>query len=79
MKTYFVYILSNKPNGTLYTGVTNNLQRKILEHKNFQIDGFTKKYKLDQLVYFESCTSIYDAISHKKIKIMEKKLKNRIN
>ena len=49
---YYVYILTNK-SGTLYTGVTNNLERRVYEHKNQFIDGFTKKYDLTRLVYFE--------------------------
>jgi len=49
---YFVYIITNK-SGTLYTGVTNNLERRIYEHKNHLVDGFTKKYRIDKLIYFE--------------------------
>ena len=52
----YVYIMSNKPKGTLYVGVTNNLTRRVYEHKNKLIDGFTKKYNLNILVYYE----IYD-------------------
>ena len=56
MKNMYVYIMSNKPKGTLYVGVTNNLTRRVYEHKNKLIDGFTKKYNLNILVYYE----IYD-------------------
>ncbi|MDX1921652.1 MAG: GIY-YIG nuclease family protein [Alphaproteobacteria bacterium] len=55
-KQCFVYILTNKPYGTLYIGMTGNITRRIYEHKNKLIDGFTKKYGLDKLVYYE----IYD-------------------
>lgn len=53
MKQFYVYIITNKPNGVLYTGLTNNLERRILEHKNKQIDGFSAKYNLSKLVYYE--------------------------
>ena len=69
MKNYYVYILTNKSK-TLYIGVTNNLDRRIYEHKNKLIDGFTKKYNLDRLVYFEVFNNIEDALRR------EKQLKN---
>jgi putative endonuclease len=50
-KSYYVYILTNKKNGTLYIGVTNNLMRRIYEHKNKILKGFTKRYNLTKLVY----------------------------
>ena len=62
---YYVYILTNK-SGTLYTGVTNNLERRVYEHKNKFIDGFTKKYDLTRLVYFEETSDINSAISREK-------------
>jgi len=65
-KKYFVYIITNKRNGTLYIGVTNNLIRRIYEHKNKIIDGFSKKYGLDKLVYFEEFPSIEEAIKREK-------------
>ena len=52
-KSYFVYILSSGRNGTLYIGVTSNLVKRIWEHKNQLIDGFTKKYEIHHLVYYE--------------------------
>jgi putative endonuclease len=70
MKEYFVYILTNKNNKTLYIGVTNNLERRMAEHKQGLVKGFSQKYKLTKLIYYESCHSIDDAISR------EKQLKN---
>ena len=69
MKNYYVYILTNKSK-TLYIGVTNDLQRRIYEHKNKMIDGFAKKYNLSKLAYFEVFNNMNDAI------IREKQLKN---
>lgn len=66
MKNYFVYIITNKYNDVLYTGVTNNLERRIYEHKNKLVDGFSKKYNLGKLVYFESFCDINDALSAEK-------------
>ena len=65
MKTYHVYILANKRNGTLYIGVTNNLERRIYEHKNL-IDGFTKKYQIHKLVYCEETNDITSALQREK-------------
>ncbi len=58
---YFVYIMTNN-SGTLYTGVTNDLERRVFEHKNHLIEGFTKKYKINKLVYFEETSDITAAI-----------------
>jgi putative endonuclease len=66
MKQYFVYILASKRNGTLYIGLTNDLLRRIYEHKNDLIEGFTKKYGIHMLVYYEVYGSIYDAIAREK-------------
>ena len=52
-KTYYIYILSSKPNGTLYIGVTSDLVKRIYQHKNKNFSGFTSKYNVNQLVYFE--------------------------
>ena len=65
MKNYYVYILSNISK-TLYIGVTNNLERRLYEHKNKLIDGFTKKYNLTKLVHFETTTDIRSAIYREK-------------
>jgi len=66
MNNYFVYILSNKKRGTIYIGVTNNLERRLYEHKNGLIDGFTKKYNIKTLVYFETTSDIHSAIEREK-------------
>jgi len=65
MKDYFVYIITNKSK-TLYTGVTNNLSRRLFEHKKKLIKGFTSKYNIDKLVYFEICSNIESAIAREK-------------
>jgi putative endonuclease len=57
----FVYILASKRNGTLYVGVTNNLARRLSEHKAKLVPGFTRKYEVDQFVYFEAFASILEA------------------
>ena len=58
---FFVYILASKRNGTLYVGVTNNLARRMSEHKGKLIPGFTRKYGVDLLVYFEAFDSVLEA------------------
>ncbi|MGL5206514.1 MAG: GIY-YIG nuclease family protein [Acidaminococcaceae bacterium] len=63
---YYVYILTNWNNRVLYIGVTNNLARRLYEHKNKLIKGFTSKYNVNKLVYFEVTTDIYAAISREK-------------
>lgn len=68
-KNYFVYIMTSKSNKVLYTGVSGDLVRRVYEHKNKLIDGFTKKYNVYKLVYFEGFININDAIAaEKKIK-----------
>ena len=66
MKTPCVYILTNKPDGTLYIGVTSNLSARIFQHKNDLIDGFSKKYNLHLLVYYEVHENMYSAITREK-------------
>lgn len=66
MKQYYVYILASKKNGTLYIGVTSNLLRRVYEHKNNLIDGFTKKYHVHQLVYYEGTEAVDVAITREK-------------
>ena len=65
-KQYALYITSNKNNTVLYTGVTNNLSRRIYEHKNKLISGFTAKYNVDKLVHFEVFDDINEAIKREK-------------
>ena len=66
MKDYYIYILTNKTNTTLYIGVTNDLERRVYEHKNKMIKGFSSRYNLNKLVYFEACSSVDDSISREK-------------
>lgn len=65
-KLYYVYILASQRNGTLYVGMTNDLERRIWEHKNNCIDGFTRKYKVHQLVYYELHDNPTSAIQREK-------------
>jgi putative endonuclease len=65
-KTYFVYILASKRNGTLYIGVTNELARRIREHREGLVPGFTKTYGVKMLVYFEAFDDITQAIHREK-------------
>jgi putative endonuclease len=63
---YYVYILASRRNGTLYIGVTNDLVRRVSEHKNGKIEGFTRKYHVNQLVYFEDTNDVCAAIEREK-------------
>ncbi len=65
-RQYYVYILASRPGGAIYVGVTNNLIRRVYEHKNGLGPGFTKRYGIDQLVYYEVFDSIYNAIQREK-------------
>jgi len=66
MSGYWVYILANKPNGTIYVGVTNDLVRRVYEHREGLVDGFTKRYGIKLLVYFEQHDTAYAAIQREK-------------
>ncbi|MFN7709552.1 MAG: GIY-YIG nuclease family protein [Holosporales bacterium] len=66
MKNYWVYILASGKNGTLYVGVTNDISRRIFEHKKKLTHGFTKKYNVNQLVYIEEFEDIHEAIHREK-------------
>ena len=66
MKDYYVYILANTNHTVLYIGVTGNLRRRVYEHKTGVIEGFTKKYRVHKLVFFENCHDIKDAIKREK-------------
>jgi len=65
MKKYFVYIMTNKSK-TLYTGITSNLKKRVYEHKNKIFDGFTKKYNITELVYYEKTNDVRSAIGREK-------------
>ena len=65
-KNGFVYFLTNKTNTVIYTGVTSDLKKRVWEHKNKLAEGFTKRYKLDKLVYYEAFDSIIPAIAREK-------------
>jgi len=69
MKSYYVYILASQRNGTLYIGLTNDLIKRVYEHKNDLADGFTKKHNVHSLVYYEQYNNVESAI------IREKRLK----
>ncbi len=66
MNHYYVYILASQRNGTLYIGVTNDLRKRVYEHKNDLVEGFTKKYQVHKLVYFEETFDIESAIKREK-------------
>jgi len=66
MKNGFVYIMASGKNGTLYIGVTSDLPKRVYEHKNDLVDGFTKKYKVHDLVFFEEAPEIGSAIMREK-------------
>ena len=83
-KQYYVYILTNKHNSVLYTGMTSNLPKRVLQHKEKMVDGFTKRYNVVKLVYFEIFRDPYNAIvREKQIKAGSRKKKiemiNRMN
>jgi len=65
-KFYFTYILASRRNGTLYTGVTNGLKRRVYEHKNHLVKGFTSRYNVDKIVYSEQTNEIEYAIFREK-------------
>jgi putative endonuclease len=65
-RQYYVYIMTNK-SGTLYTGVTNNIKKRVYEHKNKLIEGFTRKYNITRLVYVETIRDVYSAIAREKV------------
>ena len=66
MKTYYVYIMANKTRGTMYVGVTSDLQRRAWEHRSKAVPGFTAKHNIDRLVYFEMFDDIEQAIRREK-------------
>ncbi len=75
-KNFYVYILASKRNGTLYIGVTSNLIKRIYEHKNNLVDGFSKKYAIHILVYYDVYSNIEEAIlREKRLKVWKRKWK----
>ena len=66
MKNYYIYILASKKNGTLYIGMTNELERRMKEHKLKEVEGFTKRYDITQLVYFETHKSSFAAFKRER-------------
>ncbi len=81
---YYVYIITNKNNTVLYTGVTNNLERRMYEHKNKIVKGFTQKYNLYKLVYYETTTDVNIAIAREKsiknlLRVKKESLINSMN
>ena len=66
MRKYFIYIMASQRNGTLYIGVTNDIVRRVYEHKNGLIKGFTKEYKVHQLVYVEETDDVSAALTREK-------------
>ncbi len=67
MKSYYIYILASEKNGILYIGVTNNLIKRVFEHKQKLVDGFSKKYNISKLVYYEQSDNIVSAIAREKV------------
>ena len=77
--TYYVYMLTNSNNKVLYIGVTNNIQRRIYEHKNKLVDGFTKKYNVYKLVYVETTSDVNAALAREKqLKGWKREKKNNL-
>ncbi len=66
VRQFYVYILASRPGGAIYVGVTNNLVRRVYEHKNKMVEGHTKRYGIDRLVHFEIYQTAYQAIQREK-------------
>ena len=76
---YYVYMLTNWKNNVLYIGVTNDLSRRLYEHSNHLVKGFTDRYNINKLVYFESCNDIRSAIAREKeLKAWRREKKNAL-
>ena len=79
MKQYYTYILASQKNGTLYVGVTSDIIKRVYEHKQNLVDGFTKKYNVHELVYYEKHIEVNEAIlREKQIKKWNRKWKIRL-
>ena len=78
-KAYYVYLLTNWNNKVMYVGVTNDLERRIYEHKEKVVKGFTQKYNVNKLVYYEQTSDIVEALNREKeIKKWRRDKKNRL-
>ncbi len=79
MREYFVYMLANKYHNVLYIGFTNNIRRRVYEHKRKLVDGFTSKYNCNNLVWFEVFTDVNLAIAREKqLKVWQRSWKNNL-
>jgi putative endonuclease len=79
MKQYFVYILTNWTGTVMYVGIANDLERRLYEHKHEMVEGFTKKYHVHKLVYYEHTYDVYEALKREKeIKKWRREKKNRL-
>ncbi len=79
MKNYYIYMMANKTNSTIYIGVTSDLIKRVWQHKNKLVDGFTKHYNLNKLVYYEETTDATSAIAREKqLKGWKREKKNRL-
>jgi putative endonuclease len=79
MKNYYVYILTNEYNNVMYIGMTDNIQRRVYEHKTGAVEGFTKRYCVHKLVYVECCHDVINAIEREKqLKGWTRKRKNAL-
>ena len=79
MKQYYVYIMASRKGGTLYTGVTSDLVKRVYQHKTKEMKGFTSKYEVERLVYFETTGNVYSAIMREKqIKMWKRGWKIRL-
>ena len=79
MKEYYGYIMTNRYNNVMYIGITNDLKRRVYEHKTGVFEGFTKKYDVHKLVYFEKCHEVTDAIKREKqLKSWRREKKNAL-
>ena len=65
-RIYYIYIMTNKNNNVLYTGVTRHLEGRVRQHKNKEVEGFTSRYNVNKLVYYEEYDNVYDAITREK-------------
>jgi len=78
-KQYAVYILINRSNKVMYAGVTGNLERRLAQHKDKSVSGFTTKYRIDRLVYYELTSDVLSAIAREKeVKKWRREKKNRL-